>query len=53
VLLPPSPVDWLPANHLVFFLLDLAAELDLEPQPVLTASARTPVTDFESALARV
>jgi len=29
-LLPPSPVDWLPANHLVFFLLDLAAELDLE-----------------------
>jgi transposase len=30
LLLPPSPVDWLPANHLVFFLLDLAAELDLE-----------------------
>jgi len=29
LLLPPSPVDWLPANHLVFFLLDLAAELDL------------------------
>ncbi len=28
-LLPPSPVDWLPQNHLVFFLLDLAAELDL------------------------
>jgi hypothetical protein len=26
--LPPSPVDWLPENHLVFFLLDLAAELD-------------------------
>ena len=23
-------MDWLPANHLVFFLLDLAAELDLE-----------------------
>jgi len=23
-------LDWLPANHLVFFLLDLAAELDLE-----------------------
>lgn len=31
LLLPPSPVDWLPENHLVFFLLDLAAELDLEP----------------------
>jgi hypothetical protein len=29
-LFPPSPVDWLPLNHLVFFLLDLAAELDLE-----------------------
>ena len=29
MLLPPSPVDWLPENHLVFFLLDLAAELDL------------------------
>jgi hypothetical protein len=23
LLLPPSPVDWLPGNHLVFFLLDL------------------------------
>ena len=30
LLLPPSPVDWLPSNHLVFFLLDLAGELDLE-----------------------
>ena len=29
LLLPPSPVEWLPANHLVFFLLDIAAELDL------------------------
>lgn len=29
LLLPPSPVDWLPETHLVFFLLDLAAELDL------------------------
>jgi hypothetical protein len=29
LLLPLSPVEWLPANHLVFFLLDLAAELDL------------------------
>ena len=29
LLLPPSPVEWLPANHLVFFLLDQAAELDL------------------------
>jgi transposase len=30
LLLPPLPVDWLPRDHLVFFLLDLAAELDLE-----------------------
>ena len=30
LLLPPSQLDWLPENHLVFFLLDLAAELDLE-----------------------
>jgi hypothetical protein len=28
-LLPPSPRDWLPANHLVFLLLDLMATLDL------------------------
>ncbi|MCP9883125.1 IS1182 family transposase [Cyanobium sp. Alchichica 3B3-8F6] len=30
LLFPPSPVEWLPENHLVFFLLDLASELDLE-----------------------
>ncbi len=29
LLLPPSPMDWLPEHHLVFFLLDLAGELDL------------------------
>ncbi len=29
LLLPITPVDWLPENHLVFFLLDLVAELDL------------------------
>ena len=29
LLLPPSPVDWQPENHLVFFRHDLAAELDL------------------------
>ncbi len=29
-MLLPSPVDWLPGNLLVFVLLDLAAELDLE-----------------------
>ncbi|MGB5136653.1 MAG: hypothetical protein WBN89_15945 [Prochlorococcaceae cyanobacterium] len=29
LLLPPSPVEWLPEHHLVFFLLDLAAELNL------------------------
>ncbi len=30
LLLPPSPVDWPPQDHLVYYLLDLAAELDLE-----------------------
>ena len=30
LLLPPSPVDWLPENQLVLFWLDLAGELDLE-----------------------
>jgi transposase len=29
LLLQPSPVEWLPENHMVFFLLDLASELDL------------------------
>jgi len=28
-LFPPSPRDWLPEGHLVFFLLDLVAGLDL------------------------
>lgn len=28
-LLPPSPLDWLPEDHLVYFLLDLVEELDL------------------------
>lgn len=30
LLVPPSPVDWLLENYLVFFLLDLAATIDLE-----------------------
>jgi transposase len=29
-LLPPSVADWLPENHLAFFVLDVVAELDLE-----------------------
>ncbi len=28
-LLPPSPREWLPDGHLVYFLLDVVAELDL------------------------
>jgi len=27
-LMPPSPIEWLPSDHLVFFLLDLPNELD-------------------------
>jgi len=30
-LLLPSPIDWLPKDHLVFFLLDLIDQLDLDP----------------------
>lgn len=28
-LLPPSPQEWLPASHLVYFLLDVVQELDI------------------------
>jgi transposase len=28
-LMPPSPTEWLPADHLVYFILDLVADLDL------------------------
>jgi len=28
-LLPPSPLDWLPTDHLAYFVLDLVAEFDL------------------------
>ncbi len=28
-LLPPSPSDWLPEDHLAYFLLDVVGELDL------------------------
>ena len=30
-LLPPSPTDWLPENHLAYFLLDVIERLDLSP----------------------
>jgi transposase len=30
-LLPPSPQDWLPEDHLAYFLADLVEVLDLEP----------------------
>lgn len=30
-LFPPSPQDWLPANHLVYFLLDVSEQIDLSP----------------------
>ena len=30
-LFPPSPQDWLPENHLVYFLLDVSTEMDLSP----------------------
>ena len=30
-LLPPSPTDWLPENHLAYFILDVIERLDLSP----------------------
>jgi transposase len=30
-LFPPSPQDWLPENHLVYFLMDVSEQLDLSP----------------------
>jgi transposase len=30
-LFPPSPQDWLPENHLVYFLLDVSEQIDLTP----------------------
>ena len=31
-LMPPSPIEWLPSDHLVFFLLDLlTARMKLPP----------------------
>jgi len=30
-LFPPSPRDWLPEEHLVYFILDVIAQLDLSP----------------------
>jgi transposase len=30
-LFPPAPRDWLPENHLVYFLLDVVPQMDLQP----------------------
>ena len=30
-LFPPSPGDWLPEDHLVYFLLDVTAQIDVSP----------------------
>jgi transposase len=30
-LFPPSPRDWLPENHLVYFLLDVSTQVDVTP----------------------
>ena len=30
-LFPPSPHDWLPQNHLVYFLLEVSAQIDIQP----------------------
>ena len=30
-LFPPSPQDWLPRNHLVYFLLEVSEQIDISP----------------------
>ncbi len=30
-LFPPSPHDWLPQNHLVYFLLEVSEQIDISP----------------------
>ena len=40
-LLPPSPREWLSADHQVYFLLDLVDELDLS-QVLIPAQAKDP-----------
>ena len=30
-LLPPSPLEWLPQDHLALFILDIVQQLDLSP----------------------
>ena len=30
-LLPPSMTDWLPDDHLVYFIIDVVADLDIGP----------------------
>ena len=30
-LFPPSPQDWLPQEHLIYFLLEVSEEIDISP----------------------
>jgi len=43
-LFPPSPRDWLPENHLVYFLLDVIPQMNLQPilQPYLAEERGQP-----------
>jgi transposase len=43
-LFPPSPRDWLPENHLVYFLLDVVPQMNLQPilQPYLVEERGQP-----------
>jgi hypothetical protein len=46
-LLPPDVRDWLPADHLAWFVLDVAEQLDLGPSWLaigLTGTAGPPTT---------
>ena len=45
-LLPPSPSEWLPGGHLVYFVTDLVADLDLSAieRPLQAKGARRSVS---------
>ena len=50
-LLPPSPRDWLPEGHLVYFLLDVVQELDLgEIESVLQSKDSRGTAPYSPAL---
>lgn len=50
-LLPPSPRDWLPDDHLAYFLSDLVEELNLAPILATYGSVTRGTPPYSSAAA--